>query len=83
MRKVGRALAGASLLVLTLTFGTWVQAGPSDTPLPTFSDASAALHVYTAVGVVKNNDLETVFICTNLDFCSPPVLAHLPLIRVP
>ncbi len=67
MRKIGRALAWISLLALTLTFGTWVQAGPSNTPLPTFSDASPALHVYTAVGVIKNNDLETVFICTNLD----------------
>ena len=67
MRKIGRALAWISLLALTLTFGTWVQAGPSNTPLPTFSDASPALHVYTVVGVVKNNNLETVFICTNLD----------------
>ncbi len=67
MRKIGRALAGGSLLALTLTFGSWVQAGPSNTPLPTFSDASLALHVYTAIGVIKNNDLETVFICTNLD----------------
>ncbi len=67
MRKIGRALAWISLLAPTLTFGTWVQAGPSNTPLPTFSDASPALHVYTAVGVIKNNSLETVFICTNLD----------------
>ncbi len=67
MRKIGRALAWISLLAPTLTFGTWVQAGPSNTPLPTFSDASPALHVYTAVGVIKNNDLETAFICTNLD----------------
>ncbi len=67
MRKIGRALAGVLVLALTLTFGSWVQAGPTNTPLPTFSDASPALHVYTAVGVIKNNDLETVFICTNLD----------------
>ena len=67
MRKIGRALAWISLLALTLTFGTWAQAGPSNTPLPTFSDSSPALHVYTAVGVIKNNDLETAFICTNLD----------------
>ncbi len=67
MRKIGRALAWISLLAPTLTFGTWVQAGPSNTPLPTFSDASSALHVYTAVGVIKNNSLETVFICSNLD----------------
>ena len=69
MRKIGRALAAVSVLALALTFGTWVQAGPnpSDTPLPNFSDGSSALHVYTAVGVIKNNSLETAFICTNLD----------------
>ena len=67
MRKIGRALAGVWVLALALTFGTWVQAGPSNTPLPTFSDSSPALHVYTAVGVIKNNNLETAFICTNLD----------------
>ncbi len=67
MRKIVRALAGASLLALTLTFSTWVQAGPSDTPLPTFSDGSSSEHVYTAIGVIKNNSLETAFICTNLD----------------
>ena len=67
MRKIGRVLAGVLVPALALTFGTWVQAGPSDTALPTFSDSSPALHVYTAVGVIKNNDLETVFICSNLD----------------
>ncbi len=69
MRKIGRALAGALMLALALTFGTWVQAGPnpSDTPLPTFSDGSSSQHVYTAIGVIKNNNLETAFICTNLD----------------
>ena len=67
MRKIGRALAGISVLALILTYGIWAQAGPSDTPLPNFSDASPALLVYTAVGVIKNNNLETAFICTNLD----------------
>ncbi len=69
MRKIGRALAGALMLALALTFGTWAQAGPnpSDTPLPTFSDGSSSEHVYTAIGVIKNNSLETAFICTNLD----------------
>jgi hypothetical protein len=34
--------------------------------LAVFSDGKPALHVYTAVGVIKNNNLETVFVCANL-----------------
>jgi len=55
------------MLVLALVYGMGAQAGPADSPLSTFSDGKPALHVYTALGVIKNNDLETVFICTNLD----------------
>ena len=67
MNKIARMLPGVSLLGLVLAYGTWAQAGPNDTGLPTFSDSKAAQHVYTAVGVIKNNDMETAFICTNLD----------------
>src|SRR5438132_14055952 len=42
-------------------------AGPTDTPLPTFSDGKPAVAVYTAVGVIKGSHLETDFVCTNLD----------------
>ena len=45
-------------------------AGPADTPLPTFSDSKASLAVYYAFGVIKNNNLETDFVCTNLDAAS-------------
>ncbi len=65
--RVRRVLAGISVLALALSYGMGAQAGPADSPLPTFSDGKAALHLYTAVGVIKKNDLETVFICTNLD----------------
>ena len=44
-----------------------VDAGPADTPLPTFSDGKPAVSVYLASGVVKNNNLETLFVCTNID----------------
>jgi len=67
MMQMGRTLAAIPVLVLALSYGMRAQAGPTDTPLPSFSDAKPALHVYTAVGVVKNNDIETAFICTNLD----------------
>lgn len=67
-KTLTNAIATSSIMltVLVCCAGS-VHAGPTDTPLPTFSDASAAVHVYTAVGVVKNNDVETVFVCTNLD----------------
>ena len=89
MRKVGTALAGASLLVLALTFGTWVQAGPSYTLLPTFSDASAALHAGRVVATSKTISCSALLvdevhgivdplIC---QFCLPPAIAHLPQIR--
>ena len=43
-------------------------AGPSDTVLPTFGGgvAGPALAVYYAFGVIKNNGLETDFVCTNI-----------------
>lgn len=53
---------------VALTFWVGVaQAGPTDTPLPTFADGKAALLVYIAPGVIKNNNLETVVVCTNTD----------------
>ena len=65
MKTTGFLRTGPLLALLILS-STGAQAGPSDTPLPLFSDLKPALHVYTAVGVIKNNDLETVFVCTNL-----------------
>ncbi len=63
--RARRVLAG--ITVLALSYGMGAQAGPADSPLPIFSDGKAALHLYTVVGVIKKSDLETVFICTNLD----------------
>ncbi len=66
MRRTTR-IARASFLGLALTYAGFVHAGPTDTPLPTFTGGGSAVHVYTAVGVIKNNNLQTAFICTNLD----------------
>ncbi|GIW40280.1 MAG: hypothetical protein KatS3mg076_0857 [Candidatus Binatia bacterium] len=41
--------------------------GVMDSPLPELVPGSSTQHVYTVPGVVKNNNLETVFICTNLE----------------
>jgi hypothetical protein len=48
-------------------------AGPADTPLPTFSDAKSSVAVYYAFGVIKNNNLETDFVCTNMDAASQDI----------
>ena len=55
------------LVLLLLGLCRPAAAGPTDTPLPTFSDSRAAVSVYIAAGVIKNNNLETDVICTNLD----------------
>ena len=47
--------ATVTMLVSALAFGRLAHAGPADSPLPTFSDGKAAVAVYTAVGVIKNN----------------------------
>ncbi len=60
-RTLGTVLLAAAL------HGSPALAGPADTPLPTFSDGKPAVAVYTAAGVIKNNGLETDFICTNVD----------------
>jgi len=64
IRTIGRV--GIALLS-TLVYAGPAAAGPTDTPLPTFSDGRPAVNVYVATGVIKNNNLETDFVCTNLD----------------
>src|SRR5437870_13723620 len=56
-----------SLLAGVLASISPAYAGPTDTPLPTFSDGKPAVAVYTAVGVIKGSNLETDFVCTNVD----------------
>ena len=65
IRTVARI--GIALLLSTLGYAGPAAAGPTDTPLPTFSDGRPAVSVYIAPGVIKNNNLETDFVCTNLD----------------
>ncbi len=66
MKRTAGTLA-LSLWAGMLAYGGAAQAGPTDTPLPTFADGKAALLVYIAPGVIKNNNLETDFVCTNTD----------------
>lgn len=66
-RRTARTLGSFALLARVLFQGTGALAGPTDTPLPTFSDGNPAVAVYTATGVIKNNGLETDFVCTNIN----------------
>ena len=59
-----RTLAG--IAIWALGHAGLVHAGPSDTPLPTFTGGAASVAVYYVFGVVKNNNLETDFVCTNI-----------------
>ena len=68
-----RNVTCATVALLVGALAHPAHAGPADTPLPTFSDGKAAVKVYTAVGVIKNNDLETAFFCTNLDSAAQDV----------
>src|SRR6185436_14290213 len=65
-RHIIRRLAIAGVAVGTgWGAATVATAGPADTPLPNFSDGKPAVAVYYAFGVIKNNNLETDFVCTN------------------
>ncbi len=66
MTNAARALA-AVFLMAVLPIPRVAHAGVIDTPLPTFSDGKASVRVYNAVGVIKANNLDTDFICTNID----------------
>src|SRR2546422_6573576 len=56
-----------ALMLLLLGLSRPAAAGPGDTPLPTFADGKPAQAVYVALGVIKNNNLETDVVCTSLD----------------
>jgi len=68
--QVRRLSAGWGLalgLCALLGFPSRGLAGMLDTPLPTFSDGKSAQVVGLLPRVIKNHNLETVVVCTNLD----------------
>ncbi len=66
MTNAARALVAVSLMAI-LPVASVAHAGVIDTPLPMFSDGKPSVKVYNAVGVIKGNNLQTDFICTNID----------------
>ena len=61
----GFCLAGASSSL----------AGVVDSPLPVLQTGAPARHVFTVPGVIKNNNIETVFSCTSLESSNTIVVA--------
>ncbi len=57
----------AAVVCVLLALPSLTLAGMFDTPLPTFSDGKVAQVVGLLPRVIKNNNLETVVACTNLD----------------
>jgi hypothetical protein len=60
------SLAVAIALTIAPECARTAQAGMLDTPLPTFSDGKPGELIGLVPAVVKNNGIETVFVCTNL-----------------
>lgn len=67
MKKRSAMWLGGLATVGLLAGATVASAGVADTPLPTFSGGvvGAAQAVYYSVGTIKNNQIETDFVCTN------------------
>ncbi len=65
MRRRGPSCLAAALALLAGVPSS-VRGGVGDSPLPTFSDGKPAVLAALIPAVVKNNNLETTVICTNL-----------------
>lgn len=61
-----RTIRGALVLAAALTAAP-ALAGPGDSPVPSISGAGTTRVLYIVPGVIKNNGIETAFMCTSLD----------------
>jgi hypothetical protein len=64
-------VAGTLLLGAMSSVPTVAIAGLIDSPLPVLAVGQTTVHMFSIPGVIKNNNLETVFICSSLS--SQPV----------
>jgi len=69
-----RVLGVTTVLALanSVLAASMVSAGVADSPVPSLNGNSAR-HVFTIPGVIKNNHLETIVMCTSLDRVSVTV----------
>ena len=56
-----------AFVILLLGLSRAAAAGPANSPLPTFADGAPAQAVYAALGVIRNNNLETDVACTSFE----------------
>lgn len=64
------ALIASALVALTASAAL---AGPADSPIPSISGTAATRSMFIVPGVIKNNGLETAFMCTSLDTAAATV----------
>jgi hypothetical protein len=62
-----RTSATLGALVLVVMAAVSATAGVIDSPLPNLQSGQITRHVFTVPGVMKNNNLETEFVCTSLE----------------
>lgn len=63
-----RMIRGALFVAATvLAAAGAAQAGPGDSPVPSISGTASTRVLFIVPGVIKNNGIETAFMCTSLD----------------
>ena len=67
MMNAPHRFALASLALAGALAATPALAGAADSPLPVLAVGGVTQHVYSVPGVIKNNNIETVFVCTSFD----------------
>lgn len=68
MTPIGARRGATAVIFAGCVMGTMTaRAGVLDSPLPGLQSGQTTQHVFTVPGVIKNNNLETIFICTSLD----------------
>lgn len=64
-RAFTRTIVGLGLIMAAS--GSSAVAGVVDSPLPVLSAGQSTYLVYTVPGVIKNNQIETLFLCTSFE----------------
>lgn len=76
MRKEILAGAFSGVALLALTAGT-AAAGPGDAAVPSISASASTRAMFIVPGVIKNNGLETAFMCTSLDIAAATIAVEI------
>lgn len=67
-----RILRGALVIAAALATAP-ALAGPADSPVPSISGSASTRLLFIVPGVIKNNGLETAFMCTSLELIDTTV----------